>query len=273
MILQATRFRTDMQSEGRQRALRLRVDASDRMQNYAQPQLTLDQAYQAAYLWLDRIDQPPATISEPTDGVIEMRSERLLARIRWSRSPINQAAVLAILRVPIEDEKRVVFSVTGFTPGAVSLADTQSVALFTFDEVGAAKPENAHAIALVPEDEGEPPFAPTEVDTLADDDEPRDEPAVNYDLSDWIECPTCGTTHHRVANFCRACGSKLHGEPNGGPGVAPAAEVASQPQPAPMLSGPASPLILPGTTRPPTGHRTTLRCRTCGSDDIELLRP
>jgi len=130
------------------------------MQNYAQPQLTLDQAYQAAFLWLDHIDQPPAAISEPTDGVIEMKSDRLLTRIRWGRSPINQAAVLAILRVPVEEQKRVVFSVTGFTPGAVSLADTQAVALFTFDEVGMAKPENAHAIALVPGDPLEPPFAP-----------------------------------------------------------------------------------------------------------------
>jgi len=243
------------------------------MQNYAQPQLTIDQAYQAAFLWLDRIDQAPSTISEPTDGVIEMRSERFLARIRWSRSPINQAAVLAILRVPIGEEKRIVFSVTGFTPGAVSLSDTQAVALFTFDEVGAAKPENAHAIALVPEDEGEPPFAPAGADEVTEDEEKNEDAEVAYDLTDWIECPTCGTTHHRVANFCRVCGSKLHSDGNGEPPHTQATEVASEPQPAPMLSGPASPLILPGATRPRSEHRTTLRCRTCGSDDIELLRP
>lgn len=242
------------------------------MQNYAQPQLTLDQAYQAAFLWLDHIDQPPAAISEPTDGVIEMKSDRLLTRIRWSRSPINQAAVLAILRVPVEKQKRVVFSVTGFTPGAVSLADTQAVALFTFDEFGMANPENAHAIALVPGDPLEPPFAPQ---NPLEDEDPEvaqgTETTLTYDLTDWIECPKCSVTHHRAANFCRACGSKLHLDGNGEP--PPSASPTPPPQSAPILSGPASPLILPGATMPRTGQRTTLRCRTCGSHDIELLRP
>jgi hypothetical protein len=243
------------------------------MQNYAQPQLTLDQAYQAAFLWLDHIDQPPAAISEPTDGVIEMKSDRLLTRIRWGRSPINQAAVLAILRVPVEEQKRVVFSVTGFTPGAVSLADTQAVALFTFDEVGMAKPENAHAIALVPGDPLEPPFAPH---SQFEDEQPETKQApqttVTYDLTDWIECPTCSVTHHRAANFCRACGSKLHSDGTSEPPPV-AAHQAAQPPAAPLHSGPASPLILPGDTTPRTGQQTTLRCRTCGSHDIELLRP
>jgi hypothetical protein len=243
------------------------------MQNYAQPQLTLDQAYEAAFFWLGHIDQPPAAISEPTDGVIEMKSNRLLARVRWGRSPINQAAVLAILRVPVEGQKRVVFSVTGFTPGAVSLADTQAVALFTFDEVGMARPENAHAIALVPGDPPEPPFAPHD---QLEDERPETtqarQTAVTYDLTDWIECPTCSVSHHRAASFCRACGSKLGFDGTSEPPPV-ATHHAAQPPAAPLLGGPASPLVPPGDTTPRTDRQTTLRCRTCGSHDIELLRP
>lgn len=243
------------------------------MQNYAQPQLTLDQAYEAAFFWLDHIDQPPAAISEPTDGVIEMKSNRLLARIRWGRSPINQAAVLAILRVPIEGQKRVVFSVTGFTPGAISLADTQAVALFSFDEVGMARPENAHAIALVPGDPLEPPFAPH--DQLQNEQpETKQQPqtAVAYHLTDWIECPTCSVTHHRAASFCRACGSKLHSDGTSEPPAVPAHQAAQPPAP-PLLGGPASPPVPPEDTTPGGDQQTTLRCRACGSHDIELLRP
>lgn len=243
------------------------------MQNYAQPQLTLDQAYEAAFFWLGHIDQAPAAISEPTDGVIQMKSNRLLARVRWGRSPINQAAVLAILRVPVEGQKRVVFSVTGFTPGAISLADSQAVALFTFDEVGMARPENAHAIALVPGDTLQPPFAPHhQLENEQPETRQPPQTAVTYDPIDWIKCPTCSVAHHRAASFCRACGSKLHSDRTKEPPAVDAHQ-ATQPPVPPLLGDPASPLVPPGGTTPRTDQQTTLRCRTCGSHDIELLRP
>lgn len=252
------------------------------MQQYARPQLTLDQAYQAAFLWLDHIGEPPGTISEPADGVIELRTDKYLARIRWSRSPINQAAVLAILRVDDDPERRALFSATGYTPGAVSLADTQGVALFTIDATGNAISENAHASAIMPPTLPEPPFAPHEMATV----EPpaAAEQDTSYDLNDWIECPSCGTTHHKMANFCRTCGTNLQG--GGGPPES-ASEQASEieDQPRAVNIGPQTvqlwsaqdedPANAARATRVPPaepGH-PALRCRTCGSHDIELIHP
>lgn len=252
------------------------------MQQYARPQLTLDQAYQAAFLWLDHIGEPPGTISEPADGVIELRTDKYLARIRWSRSPINQAAVLAILRVEDDPERRALFSATGYTPGAVSLADTQGVALFTIDAAGNAIPENAHASALMPATQPEPPFAPHEMAHA----EPRvpNTDDTSYDLSDWIECPNCGTTHHKMANFCRTCGTNLHGGPSLQQDEAetppPAEEqpraVNVAPPPVQLWSVPdEDPANSARATRVPPAEpgQPTLRCRTCGSHDIELIHP
>ena len=160
---------------------------------------------------------------------------------------------------------------TGFTPGAVSLADTQSVARFTFDESGLAAPNNAHAIALMPATSHEPPFAPQSPPLEAAETVTPAEATVTYDLADWLECPKCATTHHRAANFCRSCGSKLHVDETGEAPPEPD-PAAAPPQPA-AGNGPPSPLILPGATAPSTVRQTVLRCRTCGSHDIELLRP
>lgn len=226
------------------------------MQQYATPQLTLDQAYQAAFLWLDHIGQTPTSISEPADGVIELRSDELVGRLRWSRTPINQAAVLAMLRQSDTSVKRVLFSVTGYTPGAVSLADTQGVALMSFDTTGRAHPDNAHGIALAPGDESPVPFPP-QTETGPELPVVTAPPEhMEYDLEEWLDCPQCGLTHHAKSNFCMSCGADLH--------IAP-------PPPEPPRRRKEDKMAQPVPSPESTAPR--LRCRTCGSDDIELIRP
>lgn len=227
------------------------------MEHHATPQLTLDQAYQAAFLWLDHIGQAPTSISEPADGVIELRSDELIGRLRWSRKPINQAAVLAMLRQSDTSVKRVLFSATGYTPGAVLLADTQGVALMSFDVTGRAHPDNAHAIALSPGDDLPVPFPPQldGVPALPVITAPPEH--MEYDLEEWIDCPKCGLTHHAKSNFCMSCGADLHTPP-------------PPPQPPRRRKEDKTAKDTP-TPAPETGPR--LRCKTCGSDDIELIHP
>lgn len=227
------------------------------MVQYATPQLNLDQAYQAAFLWLDHIGQTPTSISEPADGVIELSTAEVVARIRWSRTPITQGAVLAMLRQSDTSLKRLLFSVTGFTPGAVSLADTQGVALFALDGGGHVTGANAHAISLMPATAPQAPFTPNQAkDDLVGVPVVTATPeSMEFDMSEWLDCPRCGLTHHAQSNFCMNCGADLHLSPP------PEQEEASaQPRSEKRRAG-----------EPPT--KPFLRCRTCGSDDIELIHP
>jgi len=232
---------------------------------YATPQLTLDQAYQAAFLWLDHVDGAPTSITEPTDGVIELRTDSITARVRWDRSPINQTAVLAMLRQSVPTSKRILFSVTGLTAGAVSLADTQGVALFSFDSLGQTIANNAHALAIAPNEPSPLPFA------LPPEEPEEDLPVVTappehmeYDLSEWLDCPRCGLTHHHRSNFCMSCGADLHVAAQASTDTTSTAgdpddESTERPGPTPAP--------------PQDSGGPRLRCRTCGSDDIELIHP
>jgi len=232
------------------------------MQQYVRPELTLDQAYQAAFLWLDHLDQAPTSISEPADGLVELRSDAIVARVRFSRSPVTQHAVLAMLRQADTTSKRALFSVTGYTHGAVSIADTQGVALFSFDATGQAQAENAHALAMMPGNDAPVPFPPS---SLVHDDLPvvtAPPEDMEYDLAEWLDCPRCGLTHHHNSNFCMSCGADLHTAE-----VPPTWDPKPEPEPAPAAE-PEARLTL---VSPDSGP--TLRCRTCGSHDIELVQP
>jgi hypothetical protein len=131
------------------------------------------------------------------------------------------------------------FSTSGFTPGAVSVAESQGIALFTFDAYGTAPPKTTHARSLAPDTQPDPPFAPKTEDpepTRSDTNlggqgrpvqskpvpqgrmpEPDPTRADEYvDTDEWSECPTCGTTHFKNARFCRSCGTELEtGRPHG----------------------------------------------------------
>lgn len=231
------------------------------MVQYATPQLNLDQAYQAAFLWLDHIGQTPTSISEPADGVIELSTPEVVARIRWSRTPITQGAVLAMLRQTETSVKRLLFSVTGFSPGAVSLADTQGVALYAIDADGHVTAVNAHGISLMPPKSPQPPFVPNQKkDDLVGVPVVTTSPEnMEYDVSEWLNCPRCGLTHHAKSNFCMNCGADLH---------------LSRP---PEQEGP-KPALRPRSHKKKSKStedrsKPYLQCRTCGSDDIELIHP
>ena len=230
-------------------------------------QLTLDQAYQAAFLWLDHIGDPPVEISEPAHGSVELITERAFVRVRSSEAPVEQSSVLALLRAAESGKRLVIFSPSGYSPGALSIAETQGIALYTLDSYGSALPETTHARAMAPEEMPDPPFAPSDE---ADDDywggftpsttpaEPEPQPDVPADTgiqattTDWADCPTCGATHFHNARFCRECGTNL--------------QVAS-PVTQPTTQPPAG-----GTDAPVRGTvGSQLRCRVCGSHDIELI--
>lgn len=206
-------------------------------------QLTLDQAYQATYLWLDHIGDPPVDISEPAHGSVELHTERAFIRVRSSEGPVEQSSVLALLRAADAGKRLLLFSPSGFSPGALSIAETQGIALFTLDTHGRAIPETTHARSVSPQSEPDPPFAPDpseEVDTFwsytpppaVDDDAADSSEGIDAGADDWSDCPACGTTHYRNANFCKECGAAMN------------------------ASG-------------ADGH--TMVCRTCGGHDIEIL--
>jgi len=188
-------------------------------------QLTLDEAYQAAFLWFDHKGEPPTEITEPAHGSVQLETETTLARVRWATSPADHSSILAMLRAAKDGKKLAVFSASGFTTGAISVAETQGIALYAFDATGVAHPETTHARSLAPATQPDPPFAPPpEADDGDDDfwtmptkppvteDEVEEEETAEsgvVDSDDWTDCPTCGTTHFRNAKFCRECGTHL----------------------------------------------------------------
>jgi hypothetical protein len=230
-------------------------------------QLTLDQAYQAAFLWLDHIGDPPMEISEPAHGSVELITERAFVRVRSSEAPVEQSSVLALLRAAESGKRLVIFSPSGYSPGALSIAETQGIALYTLDPYGSAIPETTHARAMAPDEMPDPPFAPS---TEPDEDywggftpsaapvepEPQSDattdPGIQAATTDWADCPTCGATHFHNARFCRECGTNLQ-----------AASRLAQPTAQSPTAGPSAPV------RGTVGSQ--LRCRVCGSHDIELI--
>ena len=200
--------------------------------------LTLEEAYQAAFLWFDHKGEPPLEISEPAHGSIQLETETTLARVRMGESPADQASVLSLLRVDPGNKRLAIFSTSGFTTGALSVAESQGIALYEFDLEGAAHAKTTHARSLAPDTAPEPPFAqqrdddepdpwgsiqlpgqPASVTTAqADpvDTEADENTAIEIDENEWSECPTCGTTHFKNARFCRSCGTDLvTGTPHG----------------------------------------------------------
>ncbi len=185
-------------------------------------ELTLDQAYQATFLWFDHKGEPPLEISEPVHGSVQLITETTFARVRWATSPADQASILSAMRFAAKDKRLAIFSASGFTTGAISVAETQGIALYSFDSWGVAHAKTTHARSLAPETPPDPPFAPQQPEDNATDywtsqtspqnrepetTEPT-EPVV-VDPDDWSECPTCGMTHFRTAKYCRECGTHL----------------------------------------------------------------
>jgi hypothetical protein len=213
------------------------------MGNPRNTQLTLDQAYQATYLWLDHVGDPPVDISEPAHGSVELHTGKAFVRVRSSEGPVEQSSVLALLRAAEPGKKLLLFSPSGFSPGALSIAETQGIALFTLDGHGRALPETTHARSVSPATEADPPFAPAQMDEedtfwsytpppSVDDESDEESEGIDAGTEDWSDCPACGTTHYRNAKFCKECGTNM--------------------------------------TTDRVQETSKMRCRTCGGHDIEV---
>lgn len=123
-------------------------------------QLTLDQAYQAAFLWFDHKGEPPIEITEPAHGSVQLITETIFARVRWATHRAGQASVLAVLKSATDGKRVALFSASGFTAGAIAVAESQGVALYSFDLFGTAHAMTTHARSLQPDTPPDPPFAP-----------------------------------------------------------------------------------------------------------------
>jgi ribosomal protein L37E len=75
----------------------------------------------------------------------------------------------------------------------------------------------------------------------------------------WRTCPRCGQTHHPSTSMCASCGMDLTVR-SGGQLLGPKGQ--------PAVSHHA-----PGPSNTPRPAGPTLQCRTCGSNDIELIQP
>jgi len=239
-----------------------------------QPRLSLTEAYHATQRWLDHVGLRTVNIKEPADGVVELRSESHVARIRIDTGPVSQAAVLALLRASTEDDLTpLLFSATGFSNGAIGFGASQHIGLFDLAEDGDVLPMNTIARSLMPKEELEPAFSTPieaveaetpisyfEVPTL-DEEEQEIAPVEEVgDGAEWRRCPSCGQTHHPSTKLCQSCGMDLTKRSSG------------------QLLGPTGqpaviPKRAPGPSNPAAGSGPSLRCRTCGSHDIELIQP
>ena len=170
--------------------------------------LTLDQAYQAAYLWMFHVGEPPVEITERGAQSVELRSEGMAAFVRVPDRPLNQRTVLAVLATEPDHRMRLIFSTSGFTPGAVSIAEAQGIALFSLNAEGTAVPENGRGAKVAPADGPPPPFP---LRTTAE--EPKITKAnwgrTEFPAEEWVDCPGCGTNQHKTLEVCRMCGESL----------------------------------------------------------------
>lgn len=235
------------------------------MDRYRTPAVSLAEAYHVANRWMNHIGAVPERIAEPADGIVELRSSGMVIRIKFDRAPLSNSAVLALLKATDgEAVRRVIFSVTGFTEGAVSLGESRGFGLFDIDPIGDIHPYTTYARSLLADDPLEPAF----LDVIGADDEPSEVPENPFaidpdgDTASWADCPRCGITQHPKIRVCVSCGASMSGrEAIAASGVTAGSGSDTQEQAAP---GEATP-VPPASTGGPR-----LRCRTCGSRDIEL---
>lgn len=243
------------------------------MDRYRTPTVSLAEAYHVAQRWLTFLGAVPEKITEPADGIIELRSAGLVTRIKFDRSAIAPAAILAMLKATDgEAVRRLLFSVTGFTDGAKSLGESRGFGLFDIDAIGDVHPHTTYARSLVPSEPLEPAFLhmPTPEEDEATAPVNPFGPVEEHGADQWIDCPRCGVTQHHSVEICVSCGADVtaRGRVATSPASIPRPPV-PQPAPGPLLAQqPPSPSGSPVPQAPLGGPR--LRCRTCGSHDIEL---
>ena len=237
------------------------------MDRYRTPTVSLAEAYHVAQRWLTFLGAVPEKVTEPADGIIELRSAGLVTRIKFDRVAITPSAILAMLKATDgEPVRRLLFSVTGFTDGAKSLGESRGFGLFDIDAIGDVRPHTTYARSLVPSEPLEPAFLHGPPSEFGQSDIPTNPfgPMEENSDGEWTDCPRCGVSQHHSVDVCASCGADM-GEI--GRAMAPTAQmergtVEILPQ---MASVPTSTAV----PRAPAGG-PRLRCRTCGSHDIAL---
>ncbi len=240
------------------------------MDRYRTPTVSLAEAYHVAQRWLTFLGAVPEKVTEPADGIIELRSAGLVTRIKFDRVAITPSAILAMLKATDgEPVRRLLFSATGFTDGAKSLGESRGFGLFDIDAIGDVHPHTTYARSLVPSEPLEPAFLHTPSPELAIDDGPANPfgPVEELAGEEWSDCPRCGVTQHHTVDICVSCGADMTERgrmvtPAGAPIPPATGPVVTQRQLAAQPDASAAPRAPAGGPR--------LICRTCGSHDIDL---
>jgi len=229
--------------------------------------LSLSEAYHAAQTFLTHLDLPPTRVDEPVDGVIELEGDSYIARVKYENEEVGQGALIALIKVSEGQTKTLMlFSATGFSSSAHGLAETHAFALFNLDGEGGIIPATTSARAMMPLDPFVAPFAdPTVVNFPVGTSEnpfPITEETLRIEDHEWLDCPSCGTTHHPDANFCAGCGGAVVAR---GKSTAVATGKAAGDRALPTNpNGPDLPIA------GPSAGTVALTCRNCGSHDIAL---
>jgi ribosomal protein L37E len=220
--------------------------------------LSLAESYIIAQSFLNHIKAAPSRVDEPVDGVVELEGAGTFSRVKYDRVPLTQGAVLALLRAAGDSGNNLVlFSPSGFTHAALSVAEAHYVALFQVHPDGSVEPITSAARLAVPAEPFLSPLATTGWESADPTEQPgedatseagnEDQPKVTGSQR-WRDCPRCGTSHHRDARTCASCGTDLRKRLSklGAKAKKTSADAAA-------LGG------------------ATLRCRSCGSRDIEVV--
>ncbi len=229
----------------------------------------MTESYHATQCWLAFIGEPTTRIEDPTDGVVQLYTERLMVRIRVGPEPASQSAVIAMLRAgaEIQNLTMTMFSPTGYNLSAIEFAEMRGLPLFTLTPSGEVIGETVAARALIPSGEYEPPFADRaeEEEEFLPEPEPEPEPEEEFedrfdlDPVEWTSCPRCRAHQHPNLVQCAACGADLNERPSF---LANGAATGHTLEPITPAS--------PATSEPRRGV-SSLQCRSCGSHDIELI--
>ncbi len=131
-------------------------------------------------------------------------------------------------------------------------------------------PRSPAAHALMQGESFDPPFAATT------NEEDTDRPAgvwmpgqSGIQDHEWLDCQECGTTHHPEANFCHRCGASLTRRNRVVPTAAKTrVSFQSSTTPPPLEVKRRAATLSRDRAH---DHTDSMRCRNCGSDDIEIL--
>jgi hypothetical protein len=156
------------------------------------------------------VGAPPSEVAEPVDGIVEMIGAGLYSRLRYDDAPVTHGAILALLKqTDGQDTVPLLFSPTELTGAAEALGENLKVASFEVTPIGDAVPQSPAARSLMPHEQFEPPFRPENDPNATDGLAGGMLSAPEIAAHEWVDCPSCGTTHHPSANFCHICGADM----------------------------------------------------------------